>query len=290
MFEKYSLSGKASYRNIMLVVSMMCLLAVPALANQDYKIGSRDVIKISVYEEADLTKTVRVSSEGMISFPLLGNLKVAGLTVTGLEYKLTRLLAKDYLVNPQVSVFVEGYHSKKVFVLGAVNKPGSYELMGDATVLEMISRAEGITEDGGSSLILLRSRPGSKGMLSHNAEEPIVVDLNKLLVKGDITRNIMVQDKDVIHVPKADSIFVLGEVKNPGSFKLEGKSITVMQAITMAGGLTRIAAPRRTKVIRVEAGQEKSILVDLKEIMEGNKRRDVVLKAEDMVIVSESFF
>ncbi len=290
MLKKYSLKGASNCQSVLLMVLLMCLFVIPALANQDYKIGARDIIKISVYEEADLTKTVRVTTEGMVSFPLLGSLKVAGLTVTGLEQKLTQLLGKDYLINPQVSVFVEEYHSKKVFVLGAVNKPGAYELMGEATVLEMISRAEGITEDGGNSLMLLRNQLDPKTLLPLGISEPIVIDLNALLVKGDITRDVKVEDKDVIHIPRADSIYVLGEVKSPGSFKLEDKSITVMQAVTMAGGLTRIAAPRRTKVIRVDDGHERSILVDLKEIMEGNKHQDIVLKAEDMVIVAESFF
>jgi polysaccharide export outer membrane protein len=268
----------------------MCLLNTLAFASQDYKIGPRDILKITVYEEPDLTKTVRVTTLGMISFPLLGNIKVAGLTVTELERKLTELLAKDYLVDPQLSVFIEGYHSKKVFVLGAVNKPGAYELTGDATILELISRAGGITKEGGNSLIVLRTRFDAETGANQVVSEPIVVDLDKLLVKGDISQNIMAQDKDIIHIPKADSIFVFGEVKNPGSFKLEDKAITVLQAVTMAGGLTRIAAPGRTKIIRIDGGEEKTILANLKEIMNGDKSQDIVLQAEDMVIVPESFF
>jgi polysaccharide export outer membrane protein len=276
---------------VLLVAALtVCWTSAGAFGSQDYRIGHNDIIKITVYEEPDLTKAVRVTRNGMISFPLLGNIEVAGLTVTDLERKLTRLLAKDYLVNPQVSVFIEEYHSKKVFVLGAVNKPGSYELTGEATVLEMISRAEGITEEGGNSLVLLRAKVDPGIQLSQMDAEPIVIDLEKLLIQGDISQNITVQDGDVIHIPKADSIFVFGEVKNPGSFKLDEKTITVMQAVTMAGGLTRIAAPRNTKIIRVEGGKEKTVRVDLKEIMEGNKSQDVVLRAEDMVIVPESFF
>jgi polysaccharide export outer membrane protein len=291
MFAKKSLLKKSIGRAILVIILIqICQMAAWSSGSQDYSIGAQDILKISVYEEPDLTKTVRVTTDGMISFPLLGNIAVAGLSVTDLEQKLTELLAKDYLVDPQVSVFIEEYHSKRVFVLGAVNKPGSYELTRDATILEMISRAGGITPDGGSSLVLLRARPEPSGQGSSEKSDSIVIDLDKLLRKGDISQNIMTRDKDVIHIPKADSIFVFGEVKNPGSFKLEGKDITVLQAITMAGGLTRIAAPRRTKVIRVENGKEKIVSVDLKDVMDGDKSQDVVLRAEDMVIVSESFF
>ncbi len=270
------------------VVWIVSLTAAVAQNNQDYRIGAQDILKITVYEEPDLTNTVRVTSDGMITFPLIGNIKVAGLTVTDLEQKLTELLARDYLVNPQIYVFIEGYHSKKVFVLGAVNRPGAYELSGNATILELISRAEGITKEGSNSLLLVRTRVDPKTLAETN--EPLVINLNKLLVEGDVSQNIKVEDKDIIHIPRMDSVFVFGEVKNPGSFKLEEKNITVMQAVTMAGGLTRIAAPKRTKIIRVGAGEEKTILVDLNGIMEGDKNKDVLLQAQDMIIVPESFF
>ncbi len=184
--------------------------------DQDYLIGAHDIVKITVYEEPDLTKTVRITTNGMLSFPLIGSISVAGSTVTDLEHTLTRLLAEDYLVNPQVSVFIEEYHSKKVFVLGAVNKPCAYELKGNTTVLEMISRAEGITADGGSSLVLLRKISDDKSVKPNPAGKPIFIDLNNLLIKGDISQNILVQNGDVIHIPKADSIYVFGEVKNQG--------------------------------------------------------------------------
>ena len=251
-------------------------------------------MKITVYEEEDLTKTVRVSGEGKITFPLLGEIKAAGLTVGQIERKLEELLRDGYLKNPQVLVLVEDYRSQEVYVLGAINKPGAYQLTGQATLLEMISRAEGVVMQKGAgragrTLILLR--PIGGGANGHQKVETKTLDLHSLLVRGDLSLNFKVRDKDTIYIPKTDSVFVFGEVKQPGEIQILGKGITAAEAIAMAGGLTRIASPRGVKVVRVVNGAEQTINLNLNDIIKrGDKSKDVALQSGDIVVVPESFF
>ena len=270
----------------------LCLYASQGQGGQgDYILGPGDVIEITVYEEPELTRVVRISANGTITFPLVGQVEANNCTVSQLELKLARILGEDYLVNPQVSVYVKSYESKQVLVLGAVNKPGAYPLSAKATVLEMLSRAEGVElKQGGKSLILLRKGKSNTGEVGGgDPQEIITMDLNKLLVEGDTKYNIYVQNGDIIHVPKSDSVFVFGQVKNPGSYTLE-KEVTVLQAITMAGGVTRIANPSKVKIIRVNDGYKENIMINLNEITDGDKSKDVRLRSEDIVVVPESFF
>jgi len=234
---------------------------------------------------------VRVSADGIISFWLLDNVKVADLTSAEVEEKLTELLGRDYLVNPQVMVTVAEYRSKYVFVLGAVESPGSYPLMREETVLEMISRAGGIDKDeGGNTLVVLRD-PSGDGETSQETIISITIDLGKLLREGDIAQNIPVQDRDVLYIPKSDSVYVFGEVQKPGPVKISGRTMTLLEALTEAGGQTKMAALNRTKIIRVVDGDEQTIRVKVDDIIKsGEKSKDVILRPGDIIVVPESFF
>lgn len=265
--------------------------------SNDYIIGGRDVLEIRVYEEPDLSGSFRVSSEGYVSFPLIGRVKVDGLTPSQLEKNLEALLSDGYLVKPQVQVFLAEYHSKEVSILGAVRQPGVYPMRsGKETLLEMVSTAGGINarEDmglAGNDVFIFR--PIAKKDGSENIAEGVAcirVDLQGLLRKGDMSLNLPVKGKDTIYIPLADSVFVFGEVKNPGAIKLLEKDITVLEAITMAGGPTKVAAANRTKIIRMEDGAEKNMIVNIDKITKGDKSRDIVLKPYDVVVVPETFF
>lgn len=263
--------------------------------DEEYKLGGKDVLKITVYGEPDLERTVRVSRHGTISFPLIGEVGVEGMTAAQVEEKLEELLGRDYLVNPQVSIFIEEFHSKEVYILGAVTKPGAYPLLGKASLLEMVSQAGGIdVREGaksGKNLILIRSAPNETTPgKSPDESETLTIDLEKLLKGGDLSLNLALHSGDIIYVPKADSVFVFGEVKKPGSYPLE-KETTVVEAITMAEGFTDIAAPNRTRIIRSEAGKERTIPVNVKDITKGgDKSKDITLKPGDIIVVPESFF
>ncbi len=169
---------------------------VPAAS--DYQIHAEDVLQINVYEEPELTTSVRVSAQGEINFPLLGNLKVSGWTVPKLQEELTRLLEADYLVNPQVQVFIQNYHNRSISVTGAVNKPGSYQMP-------------------------------------------------------------------------------------------SGKPLSIMEAIAMAGGFTKVAAIGKIRIIRNENGQTLTIDANAKAIIKGDKSKDVELHPNDVIFVSESW-
>lgn len=259
--------------------------------SQDYRIGGGDLLNIVVYEEPDLSGVVRVSADGNISFWLLDEVEVAELTAVEVEEKLTELLGRDYLVNPQVMVTIVEYRSKYVFVLGAVQLPGSYPLMGKETVLEMLSQAGGIDKDqGGNTLVVLRAPSGDR-QTSEEVTISITIDLGKLLQEGDIAQNIPVQDRDVLYIPKSDSVYVFGEVQKPGPVKLSGREMTLLEALTEAGGQTKMAALNRTKIIRVVDGDEQTIRVKVDDIIKsGEKSKDVLLRPGDIIVVPESFF
>jgi polysaccharide biosynthesis/export protein len=265
--------------------------------DHDYVIGGRDILDIKVYEEPDLSGGFRVSSEGYISFPLAGRVEVSGLTPSQLEERLEALLGDGYLAKPRVMVFLVGYHSKEVSILGAVREPGVYPIKsGKETLLEMVSRAEGINAREGMGLAgndVFIFRPVARKDDSGNISEGVKcvrIDLQNLLRKGDMSLNLPIKGNDTIYVPLADSVFVFGEVKEPGAIKLLEKDITVLEAITMAGGPSRIAATNRTKIIRMEDGVEKTMVINIDKITKGDKSEDIILMPGDVVVVPETFF
>jgi polysaccharide export outer membrane protein len=260
----------------------------------DYKIGPEDLIEISVFEEEKLNKTVRVSSQGNISLPLIGILRVKGLTAYELEKEIRDLLAEKYLQDPHVSIFIKEYRNQRISVMGAVEKPGVFDVTGQKTILDSLAMAGGMKEDAGTLLFLIRPprlEEGSKGGMAPDEQTPktFVIDLEALLIKGDLTLNLALMHGDVIHIPVSGKIFVGGEVVRPGGFPLKGKRMTVSQAIAMAEGLKQAANGPNTKIIRYsEKGNKKEIIsVDLDTIQKG-LGEDPYLKENDIVVVPKS--
>ncbi len=258
----------------------------PSSSEKDYTIGGKDVLQIVVFEEEDLSsKGIRVSNDGYITFPLVGRVRVEGLTAYQVEQKLTRLLAKDYLVNPQVSVHIQEYASKVINVLGAVKERGAIPLKGPSTLLEVLGRAGGVNiEEAGQNLTVLRLLPGKRGVKN------ITINLDRLLKEGDLSQNITLQNKDTVFVPQADQIFVFGEVTKPGPYKLRARDVSVVEAITMAGGPTRLAASNRTRIVRVENGKERVIQVNVESIIKGDKNQDILLRPGDIIVIPQTYF
>lgn len=262
---------------------------------RDYKIGPEDLLEISVFEDEKLNKTVRVSSQGNISLPLLGVLKVRGLTGNELEKEIRDLLAEKYFQDPHVSVFIKEYRNQRISVMGAVEKPGVYEVTGQKTVLDILAIAGGLKEDAGQLLFLIRPPKPEEGVLKGKKDSDdqtprtFMVDLEELLVRGDLILNLPLIHGDVINIPVSGKIFVGGEVKNPGGFPLRGKKLTISQAIALAGGLKSDAAGSETKVFRYsEKGTGKEILsANVYEIQKG-KEEDFYLKENDIILVPKS--
>ena len=267
---------------------LVCLQS-PALG-QEYTIGPRDVLAITVWGQADLSRDYTVDPDGFVPFPLIGRVKAEGSTPKQLAAQLTEALGKDYLVNPQVIVAVKEYLSQKVQVLGSAEKPGVYYLTGPTSVLEILSKAGGLASTAGKQVILLRNHPAvAAGTASPS---PVLrLSLEKIQA-GDPGENTRVQNQDTIIVSKAlsNSYFIFGEVKKPGGYALD-KETNILEGITIAGGFTDKAAPSRTRVIRSTPEGQKVIEVDMNDILRrGRAAKTVMLEESDVVVVPESFF
>ena len=258
----------------------------PPAAGQEYTIGPRDVLGITVWGQADLSRDYGVDPDGFIPFPLIGRVKAAGSTPKELAAQLTEQLGKDYLVNPQVIVSVKEYLSQKVQVLGAAEKPGVYYLTGPTSLLEILSRAGGFGSTAGKQVLLIHNRGVSDGSGAVQR-----LSLEKIQA-GDPAENTRVQSQDIVIVSKAQaySYFIFGEVKKPGAYVLD-KDTNILEGITVAGGFTDKAAPGRTRVIRSTPQGQKVIDVDMNDILRrGREAKTVMLQESDVVVVPESFF
>ena len=251
---------------------------------KDYIVGGGDVLKVMVYDEPDISiNGIRISLDGYVNYPLIGNVHVAGLTTSEIESKLETLLRDGYILHPQISVLVVEYASRKVFMLGAIANPGSYELRSQATLLEMISNAGGLTSQAGEKFVILRSVNGES--------QSIAIDRKRLIDEGDLSLNLYVKDNDTIYVPGADVIYLFGEVVKPGPYQLAKHNRTVLSAITLAGGFTKIGSPKKTRIVRVVDGEVQTIFVNVDDIVKkGDKDKDIELLPEDVVIVPEALF
>jgi len=278
----------------------------PALAkDQPYLIGREDVLEISVWESQELTKTVTVDSDGMISYGFLGKLTAAGVTPEDLVKTITEKLAHGYVNDPKVNVAVKEYNSKKLLVFGEVVKPGLYKIKQELPLLEMLFLVGGVKSDAKRMTVIrphgdnqekvpagLRPQEGQPGNAANSESENTVreVDLMALLSKGDLSQNIMIEPGDTIYVASGtgQKFYVLGQVKNPGPIEWTGE-ITVLEAIKLAGGSGDQAALNRILVRKNAGGKQQEMKVNVMEIMKGKKKDDVVVEAGNIIIVPRSW-
>jgi polysaccharide export outer membrane protein len=244
------------------LVLLAVLLGGGAPLAQEYTIGPGDILKITVWGHEDLSKDYPVTLDGRVPFPLIGSVQAAGLTTSQLAARLRDLLEKDYLVNPQVIVAVREYLSSKVHVMGEAEKPGLFYLTGPTTLLEILSKAGGLSRTAGKDLVLVRTEAGQAGAAPTSSTVLLRLDVRKIQA-GDVKENIFLQNGDMMFVPKASAFFVLGEVNKAGTFPLD-KETSVLEAITLAGGFNGTAAPSGVKVLRRAAdGKQETISLDL---------------------------
>ncbi|MBE3119991.1 MAG: SLBB domain-containing protein [Candidatus Atribacteria bacterium] len=246
----------------------------------DYRIGPKDLLEITVFDLPALTQTVRVSEDGSITMSILGRVEVSGLTAQELEKKLAAILDKQYTKEARVTVFIREY--QKVSVIGAVGRPGMYELVGPTTLLQIIAQAGGLTAQAMTELFVFRQGEDDKQI-------KIAIRLGDLMTSGNPELNIEVRPKDVITIPidQMQNVFLYGEVRNPGAIPyLSSKKITLLQAIAQAGGTTEWAKKSRVMIKRKDkkTGKEMKINVNLKSMING-KIADIVLEEGDVVIV-----
>jgi len=276
------------------------LSRVGPAAPGDYRIGPYDLVDISVFEAPELNRTVRVSAGGEVSLPLLGGVQAAGLTPQELERVLQELLRRRYMKDPHVSVFVREMESHPVSVFGAVTKPGVYQIRGTRTLIEVLSLAQGLAEDAGDTVLVMRGRSptpqalaeeggdaagGAEAAAGNNAS----INLKDLLESGDTRYNVPVHPGDIVKVARAGVVYVVGEVKKPGGFVLRNnENISVLQALALAEGLSRTAAKSHARIIRTDPeGRRSAVPINLDKVLAG-KAADPFLAPNDIVFVPNS--
>jgi polysaccharide export outer membrane protein len=193
---------------------LLLLLVYPltAMSADDYIVGAEDVLKITVYNYPDLTTTERVSGEGIITLPLVGEIRVAGMTTDRVAKTIAEKLADGFIVGPNVSVFVVEFRSKKTVIMGQVNKPGVYMLSGNTTFLELLSLAGGLTKDAGGKATIKRKAPAGL-----KEEGVVTIDLKKLIEEGNTSLDLPLMEGDSIYIAKA-GVFYLTDVNQGGDY------------------------------------------------------------------------
>lgn len=279
------------------------LAAATQTRQGEYLIGSGDLVHIEVFDVPELSRDLRVSESGHISLPLIPvKVRAGGLTAFQLEEKLAELLQVNGLVShPQVSVFVKEPRSQPITVIGAVRNPQVYQAIRQMTLLEVLSLAGGITDDAGSTVIITRggsatassdtTGSGDGGGLGEARPLSITISLNDLLESGDPKFNIPLLGGDVVSVPRAGIIYVIGAVQKPGGFVLQNdrEQLTALKALALAGGSRGSAKLHQAVILRKNAdtGQRQEVAVDLSLIM-ARKTEDIRLLPSDILFVPDS--
>lgn len=236
-------------------------------------LGPGDVVKASVYGSPDLAIETRISDSGTLTFPLLGEVQVGGLTTQQAEQKIGDLLQKNgYLKTAQVNLLVTTLASQQVSVLGQVNRPGRYPVDGPRKVLDMLAVAGGVGPDGGDTVGLVRNRNG--------VATRETIDVLDIVRKGELNRDYEVSGGDIIFVERAPRAYVMGEVQRPGPLRIE-RAMTVRQAIAAGGGLTPRGTQRGIQITRRDANGVSRT---------SEARLEDTVQADDVITVKESWF
>jgi len=278
-------NSKIFIRTLAALTFVLVLLPLRTASAQqpDYVVGPHDVLTVTVWNQPNLSGKFTVEVDGTFTFPLIGRVRAAGLRLRDLESGLKKQLADGFVRDPQLSVTVDQYQSQVVQVLGEVKTPGTYTLTGQMSLIEVLARAGSTTETAGNMAIITRhasAHPvGTSGTDARPAGGDVVrVNLTSLQ-SGDLKENVQLHDGDVVFVPKAEKIFVYGQVKLPGSYVLQDQT-TVMQAIALAGGLTERGSSRRLQIIRQVSGVKKQLKAKLEDLVQPG----------DTVVVGERLF
>lgn len=250
----------------------------------DYRIGPEDLLEVTVFEAPELDRTVRVSAEGKISLPLLGAVRAEGRTTRQLEGAIEALLRRSYMKDPHVSVFVKQIESHPVSVFGAVMNPGVYQIRGPRGLVEVLAKAGGLASDAGDTVIVTRHAAGGAD------GRTLRIPVNDLLESAGTRDDVRIDPGDVVKVTRAGVVYVVGEVRRPGGFTLRtNESMSVLQALALAEGLTQTSAAKHALIIRTlsQNGERENIPINLDKILRG-RAPDPLLRARDVVFVPNS--
>ncbi len=255
----------------------------PPSSSGEYRIGIGDKLEISVFGHEDLSRTADVRADGSISYPLIGDLKVVGMGPSEVDAEITRALGKDYLVDPDVNVEVKESQSRWVSILGEIRNPGRYLLKRNMHVIDLIGEAGGPTKDAGPGVTIThRDQSGADS-------RQIVVERDRLFASDNQDVNLALAPGDIVSLGEKEVFYIRGEVAKPGPYFLE-KDMTILKAITFAGGFSQFANRKDVVLLRNEGDRaQKKTTVNLKAIEDG-KAPDISLKSNDLIIVPRRVF
>jgi polysaccharide biosynthesis/export protein len=269
----------------------LSVLSIPALGADEpslYIVGPSDTLAVTVYEQPQLSGKYMVQPDGTFAFPLLGRLKVGGLSVQAIENDVRERLARGYLKNPQVSVTVDQYRSQQIFIIGEVRQPGNLQFTGTMTLIEALGRVGSITEQAGLEALIVRQSAGAQPPDAAEAlkraqeakDDTSVIRVNlQTLQNGALSENVPLRGGDTVFVPRGESVYVSGHVNTAGAYTFR-KGMTVRQALALAGGITDRGSARRIQIVRKRDGQERAISASLQDLVEPG----------DTIVVRERFF
>jgi polysaccharide export outer membrane protein len=263
---------KKIWHGVLMICSL--LLAAPAWsADSDYRMGVGDVLRITVYGQPDLATESRVGESGGITFPLIGEVKLVGITPAQGENEIAKRLRQGgFVLKPFVTLNVMQYRGQQVSVLGRVNRPGKHNMERVSRVTDALALAGGISPDGADTITLIRKREGKT--------EHRDIDVVALFKPEGQAANELVQDGDIINVARQPTFYIYGEVQRPGTFRLE-QNMSVVQALSMGGGVTPRGTQRGMRILRRgDDGKMRELEAKL---------ADAVQK-DDVIYVKESLF
>ena len=254
----------------------------------DYVVGPHDVLAIACRGEPDLTGRFTVEADRTFTYPHIGRVRAGGLTLREVEAELrNRLMDGEFFKDPQIMVVVDQYRSQKIFVVGEVRTPGTYSLSGNMRLVEALALAGSTLPTASGEAVIVRQSSGAlvidqtqnAGAPDESSDQVVRVDLRKL-ANGDLSQNVALKNSDTVFVLRAESVYVFGQVRNPGAYPLRQKDTTVLQALSLAGGVTDRSSTGRIRIVRIVDGEKEEVRVQL---------TDLVLP-RDTIVVPERFF
>ncbi|HXI01566.1 MAG TPA: polysaccharide biosynthesis/export family protein, partial [Candidatus Saccharimonadales bacterium] len=245
-----------------------------------YRVGPDDVLAISVFGHDDLTKTAKVGPDGLISFPLIGNVHAGGRSVDAIAGDIQERLGENFLVDPHVSVSVWEYLSQWVNIMGEVAKPGRYYMTGPTTLVDAISMAGGLKPSAGESILITR-RPSESNPA--DAGVPIRFSTHSMMSQDEDAASFLLRPGDVVNVSIGDFVYVEGEVRSPGAYPLTGE-VRLSAVLSLAGGLSPGLNEASIELIHEDGGRKLRTTYTSRGLQDGGDS-DPSVQAGDVVVV-----
>ena len=264
-----------------ILAAALIALATPAFAQDpgaDYVVGAQDVLVITSYDQPELTGKFTVETDGSFTYPMIGRVSAGGQTLRSVEATIRATLVEQGLFKaPEITVSIESYRSQKIYVMGEVRTPGTYALSGNMRLVEALALAGSTQPTASGEAVIVRGE--TAGAIEGEGTNGIRVDLQKL-EDGDLSHNVALRAGDTVFVLRAESIYVFGQVKNPGAYPVRARETTVLQALSLASGVTDRGAVGRITIVRIVDGKKEEVKAQLTDF----------IQPRDTIVVPERFF